>query len=158
MKPSRSTNCRALLEGAFLACFLGGALASFGAPTNAPAIAGQTNALPAGETAFPKSEFDERAGKDPFFPYRVLTPAVKPPVESAPSEAGRLLALNGLFGTANRPLATINGRPFEVGEEGEITTSAGKLKIRCLEIHKDSVVVEITETREHKELRLRSKP
>ena len=157
MKPYRSTHCRALFGCALLACLLGGALDSYGAPTNAPAIVVETKGLPASEAVFPKSEFNERAGKDPFFPYRVLNPVVTTTAPT-PSEAGRLLALNGLFGTANRPLATINGRPFEAGEEGEVTTSAGKLKIRCLEIRKDSVIIEIMNSGERKELRLRSKP
>ena len=158
MKLSRSHNCRALLGGgACLAVLLGVALDLFGDPTNAPATAGETNALPAGEVVFPKSEFNERAGKDPFFPYRVHGPVFTTP-DKTPSEAGRLLVLIGLFGTASRPLATINGRPFEANEEGEVTTSAGKLKIRCLEIRKDSVIVEIIDSHEHKELRLRGKP
>jgi len=138
-------------------CLLGGAQDSFGAPTNAPAIAVATNDVPSGEAVFPKSEFDERAGKDPFFPYRVLVPVIKKPTDPIPSDAGRFLVLNGVLGTANRPLATINSRPFEAGEEGEVPTAAGKLKIRCLEIRKDLVIIEIMNSGERKELRLRGK-
>ena len=156
MKPNRSASCCALLWGAGLVFLLGVAPCSHGAPPKAPVTAVETNAIPAEETAFPQSEFDERGGKDPFYPNRILTPTIKTDIK--PSEASKYVLLNGLYGTASRPLCTINGRPFEVGEEGEVNTPAGKLKIRCIEIRKDSVVVEVVNSRERKELHLRGGP
>jgi hypothetical protein len=149
MKPYRSIDCRALLARACLACLLGGALDS-------PAIAVETNGLLAGEAVFPKSEFDERAGKDPFFPHRVLIPMTT--TDPKPSEAGRLLVLNGVSGTKDQPLAMVNSYTFGVGDVAEVTTAAGKLKIRCLEIRKDSIMIEIMNSGERKELRLRGGP
>jgi hypothetical protein len=136
---------------ASFACLLGVALGSLAAPPKAPATAVATNRPPDQEAAFPKSEFDERGGKYPFYPMRSIIPVVKPTPGVAVG-AG-LLVLNGLSGTATRPLAMINGRTFGVGEEAEVPTPAGKVKIRCEEIRADSVKVEILSTGEHRELR-----
>jgi len=157
MKPYHSINCRTLLWCAGLAGLLGVAPGVFGAPPKTPATAVQTNAPRDDEVVFPKSEFEERGGKDPFFPNRVITP-ITITVAPIASEASRFLVLNGILGTTSKPLVTINGRPFEAGEEGEVITPAGKLKIRCIEIRKDSVMVEIITSGERKELRLRGGP
>jgi hypothetical protein len=154
MKPNCSTNHRKLLWCASLACLLGAAPDLFGAPqkTATPTVA--TNAAPDIEDGFPKSEFDERAGKDPFFPNRVLVPVAKAPSPKA-ADTSRLLQLKGFSGAVNRRLAIINNQTFEVGEEREVTTSGGKIKIRCVEIGDDSVLVELPNQGGRKELQLR---
>jgi hypothetical protein len=144
--------CRTVRGCASLACLLAVAPGSLAAPPKAPATAVATNKPPDQEAAFPKSEFDERGAKDPFFPMRAINPGPPKPTPGAATGAG-LLVLNGLSGTAARPLAMINGRTFGVGEEAEVPTSAGKVKIRCEQIRADSVKVEILSTGEHRELR-----
>ena len=37
----------------------------------------------------------------------------------------------------------INGRTFAAGEEGEVPTERGKMKIRCLEIRGNTVIVAV---------------
>ncbi|MBI3849876.1 MAG: hypothetical protein HY298_06240 [Verrucomicrobia bacterium] len=145
-------NGRWLRGCASLVCLLGCAFGSLAAPPKAPATAVVTNPPPEHETAFPKSEFDERGGKDPFFPLRSITPVEKPKPGAA-AGAGYLV-LQGFSGTVSQPLAIINGRTFGIGEEGDVPTPAGKVKIRCLEIRPPvSVAVEIVSTGEHRELR-----
>ena len=53
------------------------------------------------------------------------------------------LKLNGISGTAARRLAIINNRTFEANEEGVVSTTSGPVRIRCLEIKDDSVLVQV---------------
>jgi hypothetical protein len=99
-------------------------------------------------------------GRDPFFPnsmrpYGTSIP-VQLPVLTNKVEAPVIveLRLQGISGLPERRLAIINKRTFEVGEEGEVPTSAGRVRIRCLEIGADSVVVQIGQERRE----LHSKP
>jgi hypothetical protein len=105
-----------------------------------------TNAAPA-QPEIPKSVFTiptaPQEGKDPFYPnsmrlfanQTVVTPTNRPtaiPVE---------LQLKALSGTAGHRLAIINNCTFSPGEEGEVTTNVGRVRIVCVEIKDDSVVV-----------------
>ncbi len=51
------------------------------------------------------------------------------------------LDLKGISGAANRRLAIINNRTFEAGEEGEVASSSGHVRLTCKEIKDDSVRV-----------------
>ena len=53
------------------------------------------------------------------------------------------LKLKGISGTLARRLAIINNRTFEANEEGAVSTASGPVRIRCLEIRADSVLVQI---------------
>ncbi|MGA2751962.1 MAG: hypothetical protein ABSG59_24630, partial [Verrucomicrobiota bacterium] len=53
------------------------------------------------------------------------------------------LKLNGISGTTGRRLAIINNRTFEANEEGVVSTTLGSVRIRCLEIKPNSVLVQI---------------
>ena len=147
-----SLNCaRAFCWFCSLACLIGVETNLKAAPPKPMSPAAETNAPPADES-LPKSEFDEKGGKDPFFPMRVITPVDKPKDGASVGEG--VMVLNGFSGTVTRPLAIINGRTFEVGEVAEVPTTAGKLKIRCVEIHPPvSVTMEIFDTGVKKELR-----
>jgi hypothetical protein len=120
------------------------------AQTSAPAkpaaaTSAVTNSAPA-EPELPKSVFNIPAtpqeGKDPFYPSSLrlfanltVTPTNRPtaiPVE---------LQLKALSGVAGRRLAIINNSTFSPGEEGEVTTNVGRVRIVCVEIKDDSVVV-----------------
>jgi len=87
-------------------------------------------------------------GKDPFYPRSsrpyasfvlTRTNAVAAPAVAVSAE----LHLNGISGTAARPLAIINNRTFEVGEEGDVYSNIGRARIRCIEIRPDSVIIQI---------------
>lgn len=81
-------------------------------------------------------------GRDPFFPdsdrpYE-LAAAAKPHVADITS-----LVIKGFSGTMTNRLVVINNQTFAVGDEGDVTTSAGRIHLRCLEIGTHSVVVEV---------------
>ncbi len=155
MKSDRSANSLNILWSACLISLLVATANSLGAPQKTTAPTVETNAAPDAKEALPKAEFDERAGKDPFFPNRVLVPVVKAATPKS-TDASQLLQLKGFSGAVNRRLAIINNQTFEVGEEREVTTPGGKIKIRCVEIRADSVVVELPNQAGRKELQLRS--
>ena len=113
-------------------------------PASAP-----TNALPA-QLEIPKSVFliptTPQQGKDPFFPrsMRLFTSAVVSTNLQQPTPAVTVeLKLKGISGTVARRLAIINNRTFEANEEGAVSTASGPVRIRCLEIRADSVLVQI---------------
>lgn len=93
----------------------------------------------------PKSVFviptPESQSRDPFFPDSMrLKPGSSEPV--APRPSIRLL-YNGLSGTADKPLAIINGRTLAQGEEAEIRSGGARVTIRCISIQGETVVVEV---------------
>jgi hypothetical protein len=63
------------------------------------------------------------------------------------------LKLNGISGIAGRRLAIINNRTFEIGEEGEVVSNAGHVRIVCKDIQADSVRILVSG--EERLLRLR---
>ena len=97
----------------------------------------------------PKSVFNNPAnpqqGKDPFFPQSTRRLPAPPQVVSHGATNQPVvvadLELKGISGAANRRLAIINNRTFETGEEGEIASSSGQVRITCQEIKDDSVRV-----------------
>ena len=112
-------------------------------PASAP-----TNALPA-QLEIPKSVFliptTPQQGKDPFFPRSMrLFTSVVVSTNLQPTPAVTVeLKLKGISGTVARRLAIINNRTFEANEEGVVSTASGPVRIRCLEIRADSVLVQI---------------
>ena len=153
MKPYRSIKCHLVLCCVGLAGLLGVAPDLSGAPPKAAVTTAKTNAAPHEEEGFPKSEFDERGGKDPFFPLRTLARGDLKPDPN--KDVCHLLVLKGISGPPNRRLAIINNQTLEAGEKREVTTTAGKVEIRCLEIREDSVVIECPNQGGRKELKLR---
>jgi hypothetical protein len=124
------------------------------AHTNAPAPAG-TNTV---KLIIPVAVFDvtNAAVKDPFFPLSARR-AVPSAVTNAPVAVNSsLFLLKGLSGGVGRRLALINNRTLAVGEDAEVTTSAGRFKIRCLEIKDDSVVIHVEKLNGTLVLRLRA--
>ncbi len=108
--------------------------------------------------AIPQSVFElpktPQEGRDPFFPgstrpYGTLAATAT----NAPAAQVTQLALKALAGTAERRFATINNRVFEIGEEGEVTTPGGRVRLRCLEIRESSVLIEVGGVRQ--QLRMR---
>ena len=83
-------------------------------------------------------------GRDPFYPRSNRRAVVaSAAVASAASVDSSRLLLQGLSHDSQRPIATINNRSFQPGEEGEVITTAGRMRIRCEAIGVDSVTVSI---------------
>ena len=85
----------------------------------------------------PESVFNYRAGKDPFFPSRVVTPVPTP--EPAKKE---IMVLKGITGTPDRRVALINDRTFTKGETGELKVGTNTFPIRVIDILEKSVTIQ----------------
>jgi hypothetical protein len=99
-------------------------------------------------------------GVDPFFPrsngpYTRGLPMIPVPIATpAPAPIAVDLKLKAISGLPEHRLALINNHVFEAGEEGEVIANNGRMRIRCLEVHEDSAVVQVGA--ERRDLRLRS--
>ena len=147
-----------LIAGLLLLCVaVGGVTAGTDTKNVAPKTKTESNTPPR-EVVTPKAVFidDPQFGKDPFFPGST---------RRAPKLPGRT---NTLVDTHNLPLtvklilvgqtkklAQINNRTFEQGEQVEVLAGGQKVKLRCLEIHEKSVLVNVEGATEPKELFLR---
>jgi len=100
---------------------------------------------------------DKQQGVDPFFPHslRPYGPVMPIVVQTTPEPVTVAveLKLKAISGLPEHRLALINNHTFEAGEEGEVVTTNGRMRIRCLEIHGESAVVQVGP--ERRELRLR---
>jgi hypothetical protein len=81
-------------------------------------------------------------GRDPFFPastrpYEKAQVAVQTHIADITS-----LVLKGISGPVDSRLAIINNRTFAIGDEQDIATPQGRIRVRCVEIKNDSVVIE----------------
>jgi hypothetical protein len=135
--------------------------------TNAPAKTPSASPAPASTpvvTEIPRSIFvvpiSERQGRDPFFPRTSRLFAVAPTpspgiVKTNQPSVAIELALKGISGTPERPLAIINNQTFAVGEENDVVSGARRMRVRCVEINvtAESVIIQIGN--ERRELRLR---
>ncbi len=65
------------------------------------------------------------------------------------------LALKGISGTRERPLAIINNQTFAPSEENDVVTGTRHVRIRCVEINVPAETVIIQIGNERRELRLR---
>jgi hypothetical protein len=115
---------------------------------SSPQAHGTTNAAPL-QVESAKSVFvvphTPTQGKDPFFPLStrlfstaVITQQQTNKVVSVPID----LQLRGISGPSDHRLAIINTSTFETGEERDLRTRAGRVRVRCVEISEDSVVVQ----------------
>jgi hypothetical protein len=124
--------------------------------TNPPAPAAQgTNDFVAPQAKFvmPRTQ---QEGRDPFFPRSLYPYGPIAPVNvttQAPVVAVEL-KLKAISGLPPQRLALINNHTFEAGEEAEVITTNGRMRIRCLEITGDSATVQIGP--ERRVLRMRS--
>jgi len=109
-----------------------------------------TNPIPLSVFEIPRSPEE---GRDPFFPasdrFRRVSSTNSTTTPKVPAIE---LVYNGLSGTADHRLAIINGRTLAEGEETELVLPTGRVKIRCIEIKGETVIVEAFG--ERRELRL----
>ena len=82
-----------------------------------------------------------KQGCDPFFPTSVR-PYVTTVVTNGPTTDFTSIYIKGIEGTAEHRLAIINDVTFAAGDEAEVFTSQGRIRIRCLMILDDSAVIE----------------
>lgn len=67
----------------------------------------------------------------------------QPPVARAIPEGDARLKLNAItFGTKN-PLAVINGKTLSEGESAQISINPGTLRIKCLKIQREYVLIAV---------------
>lgn len=103
-------------------------------------------ALPERTNSVPQSVFhlpsDGTPGRDPFFPNvnRLKRSTTSSSSSSKPSVT---LLYNGLSGTSDRQLAMINGKTMAEGDEIEISSNNTRVKVRCIGIKGETVVVEV---------------
>jgi hypothetical protein len=111
---------------------------SVGTVTNSAGTA--TNLGPV-ELPVPLAVFDLtiKPTKDPFFPLSLRQPVQA--TNAAPAFSAASFNLKGLSGSSGHRLALINNRTVAAGEDAEITTTSGKIKIQCLEIKESSVII-----------------
>lgn len=132
------------------------------APTNTPTGAkadGSVVQPPFIEPAVPQSTFrlpkKLAEGRNPFFPQSVRHVGIEATTKTNPVVTPTAeLALKGISGTAEQPLAIINDRTFSAGEEGDVVTRAGKVRIRCTEINMSEGTVLVHVGGQSRELRL----
>jgi len=96
----------------------------------------------------PQSVFIQPAspldGRDPFYPAssRPYQSAVVPTSKRADLNWD-LISLQGISGQPPHRLAIINKRTFSAGDNLEVSTSKGRIRIHCLEISENSAVIEV---------------
>jgi TPR repeat protein len=81
--------------------------------------------------------------------------APKAAVETGEPAFVARLSLNSISGPETHRVAIINDRSFEAGKENQIKMGDQVIKIRCLEIRKDSVLIKAEGMEKAKELRLK---
>jgi hypothetical protein len=80
-------------------------------------------------------------GRDPFFPTS-QRPYERARVSQPQVVEISSLVLKGVSGPPGSRLAIINNRTFALGDEQDLVTAHGRIRIRCVEINDKSVVVE----------------
>jgi type II secretory pathway component PulC len=112
----------------------------------------ETNVVPRSVFAIPTRAGD---GRDPFFPLsrRMVVEAQTNKAGDTPKSAPVSLVLKGIAHSGKDRYALINDKTFKAGEEGEVVMNNSRVRVHCLEIMEDSVVVEVNGTRQ--ELRMR---
>lgn len=142
----------------------GAAASASSKPASAPALPGEgAEKLPEA----PKSVFQAKlaTGRDPFFPHLSRGPAkaAEAAISTPRLPTISYLKLVGIRPGTTRPMALINRTPFAPGEEGDVSivvsnqpnkTEVQKVRIRCVEIRRESVLISIAGEDGVKELRM----
>jgi hypothetical protein len=122
------------------------ALLCIGAAALLPfAVSAQTVGPDDSTPSVPRSIFKQptnpKEGCDPFFPSS-QRPYSSAPIATASTTDLSGLVLQGISGTSDHRLVIINDVTFAVGDEAEVVTPQGRIRIHCLEIVGDSAVIE----------------
>jgi hypothetical protein len=104
---------------------------------------GETTPPTPANTAGQQSVFvqpeNPRQGRDPFYPESTRPYATAVAAHVAPIAT---LSIRGFSGTAEDRTVIINNHSFAAGDEGDVTTAAGRVHVRCLVIKDNSVIIE----------------
>lgn len=97
-----------------------------------------------------------KEGVDPFFPLSIRVAATETVSPTNRVAVMGELIIKGFSGRPESPLVIINDHTFGVGEDGDVTTPQGRMRVRCVDIQlkTESAVVEVN--KERRELRFRS--
>jgi hypothetical protein len=122
------------------------ALSAAAAPPAKTAAAAAPPVKTAAPAAAPRSAFvipaNPKEGRDPFNPAS-LRPYEKAQVAAQPRMVEiSSLVLKGVSGPPDNRLAIINNRTFAIGDEQDLITTQGRIRIRCVEISNNTVVIE----------------
>ena len=150
MIPFKSARTAAYNAAVATALLLSSALTTVGQPAAGSADNSSKIGEPSQTSVF-EIPSSLKEGHDPFFPNS--TRFIKRAPTPKPVEGPVVLEFKGVSGTADRPLAIINNRTFAVGEEQDVTTANGKVKVMCLEI--DGLKVKVRAQGTTQELLLR---
>jgi hypothetical protein len=132
-----------------------------------PAEAAQQTSKPAPSAPAPADPIQTQAvfvnprnpqeGRDPFFPRSDL-PYTRYHPQVTTNRAVSVsadLKLSGISGSSEHRLAIINNKTFEINEEGDVTSGSDKVRIRCLEIKPESVIIQFVAGGLRREIHLR---
>lgn len=135
MNSKPRVNHFAKLKLAWLAPLVAAVLPLTAAP---PAQTNQTQDVPRSVFIQPSTPSQ---GCDPFFPTSVR-PYVTSVVTNGPTSDLTSIYIKGISGDPDHRLAIINDVTFAVGDEAEVFTAQGRVRIHCLIISDDSAVIE----------------
>jgi hypothetical protein len=94
----------------------------------------------------PRSVFtipaNSKEGRDPFFPNSLRPYQALDVPGSHPTTDLSSLVMQGILGAPPHQLVIINNITFGVGDDAEVRTPQGRIRIHCVDISGDSVVIE----------------
>ena len=132
-------------------------------PKATPPAAAKTSAAapaPTNDLTAYLSVFDDlppQQGKDPFYPTSHRREPAAPIAVAAQAHVESTLVLKGIVGSVGRRIAVINNETMQQGEEASIRTPAGHVRVKCLEIGEDSVLVQVDGEPQPKKLVMQQK-
>jgi hypothetical protein len=124
--------------------------------TNAAAVA-QTNLSDQYASVF--EDLPPQKGKDPFFPasHRRDPAPEAAPDANANAHVEAVLVLKAVIRTSKHSQAVINNEIFETGEVQPVRVPNGHVRVRCLEISSNYVLIQVEGEAEHKKLMIEQK-
>jgi hypothetical protein len=125
--------------------------------TNTGAVA-QTNLSDQYTSVF--EDLPPQKGKDPFFPgshRRDPAPEAAAPEANANAPVDAVLALRAVIRTSKHSQAVINNEIFETGEEQPVRVPNGHVRVRCIDIGSNSVLIQVQGEAESRRLFIEQK-
>ncbi len=122
--------------------------------TNAVAVA-QTNLSDEYASVF--ENLPPQKGKDPFFPSSHRRDPAPEAVPGANAHVDAALVLKAVIRTSKHSQAVINNEIFEAGEEQSVRVPNGHVRVRCIEIGGNYVLIQVEGEAEPKRLLMEQK-
>jgi hypothetical protein len=122
--------------------------------TNAAAVT-QTNLSNEYTSVF--EDLPSRKGKDPFFPSSHRRDVAAETAADANAHVDPVLVLKAVIRTSTHSQAVINNEIFETGEMQPVRVPNGHVRVRCIEIGNDYVLVQVEGESEPKRLMMEQK-